>query len=180
MALDNSTIAHRYSQALFEVAQEKKQLENISAELAEVKKGIATQPQFTVFMTSPSINYEAKLALLESLTKNASELTKNLLNMLFDYNRIANLNDVINEFNKLYDEFQKTVRVTVTTAIKLDDIQTKKLSDSFANIVNAKNVVVKPVVDSTIIGGVILQSNSYIYDGSIKTKIERIKRLLLK
>ena len=44
----------------------------------------------------------------------------------------------------------------------------------------AKKVIIDPIVDPGIIGGVILKSESYIYDGSIKTKIARIKRLLLK
>jgi len=180
MALDNPTVARRYSQALFEVAQEKGQLKDLSLELAELKQGILTQPQFITFMVSPAIKPEAKLAMVKSITEKASDLTKNLVLMAYDYGRIANLVAIIDEYNTLYDEYEKVVRVTVTTAIELDKEQEDKLSDSFAKLVGAKKVIVKPQVDQSIIGGVVLQSKSYIYDGSIKTKIERIKRLLLK
>ena len=100
--------------------------------------------------------------------------------MAYDYGRIANLVAIIDAFNNLYDEYEKVVRVKVTTAIELDKEQEDKLSDSFAKLVGAKKVIVNPQIDESIIGGVVLQSKSYIYDGSIKTKIERIKRLLLK
>ena len=47
-------------------------------------------------------------------------MTSNLLAMLYDYRRIANLEDIIDEFNRLTDEDEKTVRATVTTAVELD------------------------------------------------------------
>lgn len=180
MALDNPTVARRYSQALFEVAQEKGQLKDLSLELNELKKGLLAQPQFMTFMASPAIKPEAKLAMINAMTEEASDLTKNLVMMAYDYGRIANLVAIIDAFNNLYDEYEKVVRVKVTTAIELDKEQEDKLSDSFAKLVGAKKVIVNPQIDESIIGGVVLQSKSYIYDGSIKTKIERIKRLLLK
>ena len=67
----------------------------------------------------------------------------------------------------------------MTTAIELDEDQKAKLATSFANVVGAEKVLIDSVVDPDIIGGVIMQSASVVYDGSIKSKIEGIKRLLL-
>ena len=168
MALDRQTIAKRYGKALFEVVQEKDVRSDVLLELAEIKKIIDAEPKFITFMTSPSIKQEDKLAMIKHITDGASEVTTNLLDMLFDYGRIANLEDVIDEFNRLNDEFEKTVRVKVTTA------------SSFANVVGAEKVLVDSVIDPDIIGGVVMQSASCVYDGSIKSRIESIKRLLLK
>ncbi|HJE97876.1 MAG TPA: F0F1 ATP synthase subunit delta, partial [Ligilactobacillus acidipiscis] len=49
----------------------------------------------------------------------------------------------------------------------------------FAQVVGANKVVLEPVVDEEIIGGVVLRSKGNIYDGSVKSKIDKIKRLLL-
>lgn len=180
MALDRQTVAKRYGKALFEVVQEKDVRSDVLLELAEIKKIIDAEPKFITFMTSPSIKQEDKLAMIKHITDGASEVTTNLLDMLFDYGRIANLEDVIGEFNRLNDEFEKTVRVKVTTAIELDEDQKEKLASSFANVVGAEKVLVDSVIDPDIIGGVVMQSASCVYDGSIKSRIESIKRLLLK
>lgn len=179
MALDRQTVAKRYGKALFEVVQEKGVRSEVLSELASVKEIINAEPDFITFMTSPSIRQEDKLAMIRHITDEASEVTTNLLDMLFDYGRIANLEDIIDEFNRLNDEFEKTVRVKVTTAIELDEDQKAKLSSSFANVVGAENVLLDTVVDPDIIGGVVMQSESCIYDGSIRSRLEGIKRLLL-
>ena len=180
MALDKQTIAKRYSKALFEVACEQNNRQEVCAQLNELNKVLIVQPQMILFMTSPQIDGQQKLAMLKTLQKDANQLTKNLLEMLFDYGRFAYLEAIIAEFNRLNDEFDKTIRATVTTAIKLDEQQVKKLAATFGDVVGAKKVILNQVVDPSIIGGVILQSNSNVYDGSIKSKFEKIKRLLLK
>lgn len=180
MKLDNQTVARRYGKALFDVSLEKNTREQLSLELSELKKFLHNVPQFKDFISSNAIKPDAKTEMMKTLTKDTSDLLTNLLNMLYDYKRLTNLEDIINEFDRLNDEFEKTVRATVTTAIKLDEDQKKRLESSFANVVGANKVIFNQKIDESIIGGVILKSESYIYDGSIKSKIERIKRLLLK
>ena len=180
MAIDNATIARRYGNALFEVAKEQDSLAEMATELNEIKAALEKEPGFVVFMTSPQIDEKVKKDTLESMAKGASSLVANLLYMLFDYHRIANLESIIGEFNRLYDADRKIVRATVKTAIALEDDQKQKLAATFAKIENANQVILDEKVDPSIIGGVVLQSESHIYDGSIRSKFEQIKRLLLK
>lgn len=180
MALDKQTIAKRYGKALFETAKEQDVLTETSSELAQIKQVLQAEPQFVDFMTSAAIKHDAKLEMLKNLQSGTSELTSNLLAMLYDYRRIANLEDIIDEFNRLTDGDEKTVRATVTTAVELDQTRKDKIAASFAKVVGAKKVELETVVDPKIIGGVVLQSSSYVFDGSIKSKIANIKRLLLK
>ena len=180
MAIDNATIARRYGNALFEVAKEQDSLAETATELNEIKAALEKEPGFVVFMTSPQIDEKVKKDTLESMAKGASSLVANLLHMLFDYHRIANLESIIGEFNRLYDADRKIVRATVKTAIALEDDQKQKLATTFAKIENANQVILDEKVDPSIIGGVVLQSESHIYDGSIRSKFEQIKRLLLK
>lgn len=180
MKLDNESVARRYGKALFEVALDKGDRAILVSELNEIKKALHQEPELLVFLTSVQISDQAKRDLLTEITKNTSGLTTNLLNMLYDYGRIVNLEGVIEEFNRLNDEFDKTVRVSVTTAVELDEDQKQRLASSFANVVDANKVIIEPTIDESIIGGVVLEANNTIYDGSVKAKIERIKRLLLK
>ncbi|MBN7273673.1 F0F1 ATP synthase subunit delta [Ligilactobacillus pobuzihii] len=179
MALSNAEVASRYGQALFDVAESKDITSQTAAELAELQKVIEEQPDLLVFFASPQITSEAKKEMLQSLQSNASQLVNDFLQMLFDYGRLQNVSDIIDEFNRLNDDKNGTVRVRVTTAIKLDDEQKAKISAKFAQVVGANKVVLEPVVDEKIIGGVVLRSQDNIYDGSVKSKIDKIKRLLL-
>ncbi|MGK4128475.1 F0F1 ATP synthase subunit delta, partial [Ligilactobacillus saerimneri] len=66
------------------------------------------------------------------------------------------------------------------TAVELDEDQKQKLASSFANVVGAERVVFETAVDPEIIGGVVITANNTVYDGSLRTKLNSIKRLLLK
>ncbi|MGX5377231.1 F0F1 ATP synthase subunit delta [Ligilactobacillus sp. LYQ135] len=180
MAIDNATVARRYGKALFEVAQEQNSLAETAEELNQIKAALEKEPGLVVFMTSPQIDEKVKKDTLNEITKNASSLVANLLNMLFDYHRISNLEAIIDEFNRQYDAKRKIVRATVRTAIALDEQQKDRLAKTFAKLEDANQVILDEKVDPSIIGGVILQSQNHIYDGSIRSKIEQVKRLLLK
>ena len=157
MKLDNETIVHRYGKALFELAEEMKIRNEFHSELQEYKKVLQNEPQLKVFMSSNQISPEAKLKIMEILKKDSSKLMTNLLDMLYDYGRITNLEGIIDEFDRLNDEFEKTVRASVITAIELDEERKQKLASSFANVVGAKKVIIDPIIDPEIIGGVILK-----------------------
>ncbi|EKW99013.1 ATP synthase F1 subunit delta [Ligilactobacillus saerimneri] len=180
MKLDNKMVAHRYGKALFEVTQERNETPTVQAELSEIKKVVLEEPELMVFLKSAQISRQAKRDALATLTNNTTELTHNLVTMLFDYGRITNLVGVVDEFNRLIDEFNKTVRAEVRTAVELDEDQKQKLASSFANVVGAERVVFETAVDPEIIGGVVITANNTVYDGSLRTKLNSIKRLLLK
>lgn len=180
MKLSKATVAQRYGKALFELAEEKKQRQAVLNELQEVKKILLQQPELITVLVSEQISYQDKEKVLKVLTDSASFLVANLLQMLFEYHRIEDLSAVIDQYTRLNDQYEKTVRAQVVTAVALDDVQKEKLTASFAGLVGAKKIVLEEKIDPQIIGGVILKSNNRIYDGSLRLRLEQIKRLLLK
>nr|WP_054757522.1 ATP synthase F1 subunit delta [Liquorilactobacillus satsumensis] len=181
MKLSKTMVAHRYGNALFALAKEKNVREELLAELLEMKKALAEEPQLMVFLTSKQIEPGGvRREVIEKLAASSSELAANLLRMLFDYGRIADLDVIITEYVRLNDSFENTVRATVTTAIPLAEEQKDRLTSAFAKIVGANKIILDERVDPSVIGGAILRSNDYVYDGSLKLKIARIRRMLLK
>lgn len=180
MKLNKATVVRRYGQALFGLAEEQQQRTKLLAELTELKTLLTDNPDLISFLLSKQIGYQEKKSVLNIIIKAASPLTANLLQMLFDYNRIEDLSAIIDEYIRLNDKYEKTVHAKVTTAIALDDAQKEKLAASFARVVGAKKVILEDQVDPDVIGGVVLKSNNYIFDGSLRFKLAKIKRLLLK
>ncbi|WP_281164711.1 ATP synthase F1 subunit delta [Liquorilactobacillus sicerae] len=180
MKLSKMTIAQRYGKALFELAEENSQRQPMLIELLELKKTLQQQPELLKVLDSKRVSYQEKRTILQILVTAASPLVANLLQMLFDYDRIDDLAAIIDEYVRLNDQLEKTVHAQVVTAIALDEVQKTSLMASFAKVVGANKVILEEKVDPEIIGGVVLKSNNHIYNGSLRLKLERIKRLLLK
>lgn len=181
MKLNKHTVATRYATALFDLAKQADQVDAVAAELSVIKTAFDENPQFITLLTATQIPVAARnqaLADLKQLV--ASSLVKNLLQMTNDYGRWGDLSAIITAYLRKQDEYHQIVRATVTTAVALQDDQADKLAATFAGVVGAKKVVLTQKLDPAIIGGVVLKSDSYIYDGSLATKLANIKRLLLK
>ncbi|AMV59920.1 ATP synthase delta chain [Pediococcus damnosus] len=179
MSLDKMTIAKRYSKALFDLAVEKNQLDLIHDDLQQIKQIFIDVPDLDQVLVDVRLSNEQKTAIVNDLKKDASTYVKNLVQMLYDYGRISNFSDIIEQFNKLYDEHNKTVYADLSTAVEIDSDQKQRLADQFAKNVGAKKVIVNSKIDPSIIGGAVLKSNGLVYDGSISTKMAKIKKMLL-
>ncbi|KRK76724.1 hypothetical protein FD30_GL001257 [Levilactobacillus namurensis DSM 19117] len=86
---------------------------------------------------------------------------------------------ILDQFQRLYDDLHHTVYAQVTTAIELSAEQKDKIAAAYAQRVGAQKVILDSQVDPTIIGGVVVQSAGMILDGSLKTKINKLRRQLL-
>lgn len=150
MKLNKTIIAHRYGSALFELALEKDERQALKEELVELKQILVNEPKMMLLLTSKQISRVDKQKFIKTLGDSASETLKNLLDMLFDYDRIGDLDVIIDEYIRLNDEYEKTVKAVVTTAIPLESEQKAKLADSFARIVGANKVVLEEKVDSDL------------------------------
>ncbi|WP_412989964.1 ATP synthase F1 subunit delta [Pediococcus siamensis] len=180
MSLDKMTIAKRYSKALFDLAVEKDQLESVYADLQQLKQIFNDVPDLNRVLTDVRLKDNQKQAIVDNLKKDASSYVQNLIQMVYDYGRIANIVDIIDQFMVLYDGYNHIAYAEVATAIELDSDQKKRLADEFAKRIGAQKVIINSRLDPSIIGGAVLKSNGFIYDGSIRTKMAKIKKMLLK
>ncbi|KRL10618.1 F0F1 ATP synthase subunit delta [Levilactobacillus zymae DSM 19395] len=113
------------------------------------------------------------------LTSQASPYIKNLIQMVYDYGRMDVMVAIIDQFQALYDEKHHTIYAHVTTAVDLSAEQKDQIATAYAQRVGAQKVILDSQVDPTILGGVIVQSAGMILDGSLKTKINKLRRQLL-
>ncbi|WP_461244252.1 ATP synthase F1 subunit delta [Secundilactobacillus muriivasis] len=179
MSLDKVTVAKRYSKALFELLNANDQLDAGYEELKQLRKVFQDNPQLGTALTDKSLAPAKREALVKPLLDNSTSYIHNLIQMTYDYDRMDDMIGIIDQFQKLYDEQNQTVYADVTTAVALDDAQLDKIKAGYAKRVGAKQVVLTNKVDAAIIGGVIIKSAGTIFDGSIQTKINRVRQALL-
>ncbi|USS87709.1 ATP synthase F1 subunit delta [Fructilactobacillus hinvesii] len=180
MSLTKLDVAKRYSKALYAVLETNDQVDAGRADLDVIQAVLDDEPELTGALAATALDNAQKQALLTLLVENVqTPAVQNLLKMLFDYGRISDLAAVVAEFKRLYDQKHGIVTATVTTAVPLSQDQHDQLAQTFAKRVNAKQVQLQEQTDPDIIGGVVLRSENIVFDGSIKTKIDKMKRLLL-
>jgi F-type H+-transporting ATPase subunit delta len=180
MALDKATIGTRYATALFQLAQEQQQLETVYADVVALQQVLTATPTLTQVLADPTLAQAQKTALLTTLKQQAVPLIQNLIQMVFDYGRTTELPIILADFVKLYDHSKGIAHATVTTAVPLADDQKQKLADQFAVRIGAQQLTLAEKVDPAIIGGVIMQADDLIVDGSVRRGLATVKQLLLK
>ncbi|WP_429971131.1 ATP synthase F1 subunit delta [Fructilactobacillus sp. Tb1] len=181
MSLSKLDVAKRYSKALYEILESDNNVDAARDDLNAIKDVLLADPELEVALSGVSLDNSQKESLLNPLIDAvSSQYVKNLITMLFEYHRINDLGAVIDEFNNLYNEKHGIVKAEAITAIPLSDTERDNLATAFGKRINAKQVELSTKTNPDIIGGVILRSSDVVFDGSIRTKIEQVKRLLLK
>lgn len=179
MALSREEISARYGAALFGYCQDNNSLDNVYSELQVLKTAILDNPRLSEFLSSPVYSMEEKKQLLKNISADFSQELQQFLELLLDYGRFAVLPDIVNQFNMRYNKLNNIAFGKVISAVKLDDEQLHKLGQAYAEKYDLKELKLTNQVDPSIIGGVILEVEDYIIDGSVKNKLKKIHAQLV-
>ena len=119
-----------------------------------------------------------KREIMDKLVSGYDGIVKNFLEVVYEYNRMDDLLFMIEEYERRYDELQGLLLGSVTTAVPLSDEQPIQLEKNVAKTMDYQSVELKQIVDSSIIGGAIVEANHRVIDGSIRTQLEKMRNQL--
>ena len=170
-----SVAANRYAKALLEALYPEKaeagieQLQSFAALLKE-------QPQGRSFLENPALAGDRRQRLMKEISSALSldRKVSNFVNILLDRNRLPLLDEIIAEYQRLLDQRLGIVRARVTAARTLDAAQHQELAAKLAEL-TGKQVRMEVAVDPSLIGGIIAQVGSTIYDGSVRQQLQAFK-----
>jgi F-type H+-transporting ATPase subunit delta len=168
--------ARRYSQAVFEIALETKELDRWQSDLRKMAS-LAEEAAITTFLESPKIHFDDKARLLSEQLPNINPLALNLVYLLADRGKLAMIGDIADDYQRLLDNYLGIETAEVTTAIPLDKEDKLRLAEHLGTVVGRK-VALKTEVDSRLIGGIIARIGGKLLDGSTRSKLEALKREL--
>ena len=171
-------IAQKYSKALLEVAQERQQLEAVLAEVAAFNQVIQST-DLQDFLVDVAYSDDKKHQVIESLQNLSSDIFKNFLEVLVKNQRMALLPLIIKEVRHQADNLFKISDVDVTSAIVLSDIQLSKLETTIKSKFDLNEVTIKNTVDTSILGGVIINARGKSIDASIKSQLNKIAKSII-
>lgn len=173
------SIARRYAKALFSLATESNRVEAWAKSLEALRAAVEASPDLRDVLSNPVYSKEQRRSIVEKLASALSldEEPAQLLYLLGDRNRLVYLAAVVDTFRDLADAHLGRVRATVTSAWKLDDVAAQAIADKLAQATKAK-VLLDRVVDPAILGGVVAQVGSLVYDGSLRAQLEDLRKQL--
>ena len=169
--------AKRYSQAVFNIALETNQLDRWQSDLKKIAS-LSDDATLIAWLESPKFHFDNKARLLSEQLGDINPLALNLVYLLVARGRLSMVGDITDEYQRLLDSYRGIERAKVTTAILLDDDDKQKLGERLGAVVGRK-VVLKPEVDSSLIGGIIARIGDKLLDGSTRSKLEALKNELV-
>jgi F-type H+-transporting ATPase subunit delta len=177
----NMGTARRYAKALFELAQQEKQLAPIRERLEQIDQLIRTQTELRDLCQNPRYHQEEKKRILASLADRIGSppLLKRFLDLLVQKNRLPQLPDITKVYGILLDEAHGVEHVRVRAARPLSKDQLSQLKRQLETLAR-RDVDLVVDEDPSLIGGMVVYAGSRVYDGSVKGQLQRLRRELVK
>ncbi|OPY59673.1 MAG: ATP synthase subunit delta [Pelotomaculum sp. PtaU1.Bin035] len=174
-------VAGRYSAALYEIASESNQVDQIEEELKAVNAILQENAGLQKILYHPRIAAAAKKELLGQLFKGKiSGLTLDFIDLLVDRRRETFLGDIASEFIARANAARNIVAARVTSVVDLQD-QEKGEFGRLLSKLTGKKVQVSYATDPSLIGGVLIRIGDKVIDGTIKAKLtalgDRLKQI---
>jgi F-type H+-transporting ATPase subunit delta len=173
--------AHRYAEALFELAHDEKQDEAVEAALESLSEALKDSPATERFLGNPALKPDQKRRIVEKLFPEgkARGLLVRFLLLLFAKNRFYLIHDVAAHFRRVADEAQGQGVAEIRSAAPLKDEHRAAIVSRIEAIAR-KKMVVRSCVDASLLGGVVVRIGSRLIDDSAANKINLIRKELTK
>jgi F-type H+-transporting ATPase subunit delta len=172
-------LARRYAVALYEVAEEKNKTDEYISDLKQIITLIKENYDLSQVINHPKISTSKKIEIFKQVFEGKidKEIISFLL-ILIEKDRIAELETVIFQMEKVRLEKNNEVVAVVKTVVPLNDNERTSLVDKL-RAKYKKSIILKESIDLSILGGVYVRVGDDVIDGTVKNKIDEMKKLML-
>jgi F-type H+-transporting ATPase subunit delta len=175
-AAGRSSLAERYASALFELADEGKQLDGVAGDLRNLRQALNESDDLRRLINSPVLSREAQSKAIAAIAQalKLAPLTSNFIAIVAQKRRLAALPSMITAFLAELARRRGETTAEVVSAAPLTDQQQAKLAEVLRGLVGGK-VTIDAKVDRDILGGLVVKIGSRMFDSSIRTKLQRLQ-----
>ncbi|MDR3182939.1 MAG: ATP synthase F1 subunit delta, partial [Planctomycetaceae bacterium] len=140
---------------------------------------LKSQKKFADVLASAMISTEEKTALLEkTIAGQATPLFWNFLRIVAQRNRLDIIFAVYLQVQAIYDKHCRRIPVVITAAAELDEGLYQSLTEKLRNVLGGEPVI-KTLIDPAVIGGLVVRVGDRVYDASIQTQLENVRRQMI-
>ncbi len=169
-------LAGRYAAALFELAEEGKQLDAVAKDLASLRAMIDSSDDLRRTILSPVVSRQdhAKAMMVLAGHAGMGKLTGNFLGFVAMNRRLLALDHMIGAYLSLLAQSRGEMTAEVISASELSDKHLEKIADAVKRALGSK-VAIEARVDSSLLGGLIVKVGSKMFDSSLRTKLAKLQ-----
>ncbi len=172
-------VARVYAEALVNAAEKRGQADAFLGELKSLIRDVfPAEPQWEAFLASGAVARDRKAQVIARVFENrASELFGNFLLVLNKHDRLDLLRPILSAAGEIRDQRAGRMRVQVRTAVALPEDQSQHLRQQLQEAFRLEPVL-QTQVDPELLGGMVVRVGDLLYDGSVRTQLERIRKQL--
>ena len=170
----SGSIARRYAKAIVSVAQEQNALEQTGDEL-RLLRALAEDPQIAQGLANPLLAATARRGLARAIAEQLKlrPIMRDFLCLLADHRRLDQLVGIADQYQRILDQMLGRVRATITSTAPLAPEQLEAVVGALARQ-TVRTVLAEERVDERLLGGVIVDIEGKVYDGSLRTQLEAL------
>lgn len=170
------SISRRYTKALFQLAREAGQEDKIDQEI-ESFLGAYTGSELQKVLVNPAFGIDDRKRTLIQVSNQLqlSILAIHFLLLLLERDRLTYLASIVTLYRRLLNETKGRVEAKVTSPGSLEPVMVDRLRDVLQQI-SGKEIVLQQETDPSLIGGVLVEFEGKVYDGSVRTQLENMKQ----
>jgi F-type H+-transporting ATPase subunit delta len=169
-------LAGRYANAVFELAQDQKAVDAVSADLGSLRRALESSPDLARLVRSPVFGAEDQAKALKAILEKmgAHPLTSKFVLLLAHKRRLFALIQVIAAYEHLIAKSRGETEAEITAARHLNDDEIAELK-SVLKTGLGKEPRLHSRIDPTLLGGLIVKIGSRMIDSSLRTKLDSLR-----
>ncbi|GEK32325.1 ATP synthase subunit delta [Kurthia zopfii] len=177
--MSQTIAANRYAKALFELAKEKNVVSETVADLRQAKIVFTESKDLFNLLENPKFSADKKNELVSTIFADAQPIVVDALKVLLDKKRINEAVSVFEAFIRIANDAAGIEDAIVLSTETLTEEQIQRISSTFAKKVGKNSLNITNEIDPSLIGGIKLIIGNQIYDNSIVSKMNGLRRELL-
>jgi F-type H+-transporting ATPase subunit delta len=172
-------VVHKiYAQALLEAARAGDSLPQVREGFDDFAGAVCESDELRGLLRNPQIDPRAKWEILDDLVSGADDELRNFLRLLTEKNRLAEVLEIYDEWERLLAAEEQVLEVELTTAVELSDDEAGEIVRQIEEAAKRK-VEATRTVDPDLIGGLVLQAGSLRVDASVRGRLNDLREELL-
>lgn len=167
-----------YAEALYSLACQEGIKDEISKSVKETDKLFADNPDYIQLLASPAVPVGERIKLIDDAFKDqVHEYMLSFLKLLCEKGHIGDFGECAEEFNKLVDFSNRVLTAKVTSAVPLGEEEEQALIKKLEKM-TGNTVVLDVETDAGILGGIIVEIDGKVIDGSLQNRLNLVKDVI--
>ncbi len=168
-----------YGNSLYALAKEDGLQDEILTQLNAVGEGFAQNRSLFDVLDAPQISAEEKLKTIDEVFRGCHPYVINTIKLLAESRRCAAVGYMAKQYKKAYNKDHNISDVTAITAVELSPENEEKLVLKLKKLLDSEIVLTKKV-DPSILGGIVIRTEGFQIDDSVRRRLDEIKKEIVR